>query len=612
MTVKFLPRSQLLLFAVFLEGLAVFCSILLINLSLPAVTFSTAIGAMVLVNFLHAQLISDLRHLRFFEIVAVPSLAGVIGSRSSNIAQSPWLNIWPCLPLLVICARTLEATGMTVSTEAFSTTYLLLAWTLAAPVGWFLLDGLRWRLYAARQSLSARYRPGIRLSVIGSYYACIDNFHWQSVGEEAVNAAYVAVWTSKVFYEVGTSLTRTTSSAALANVLSALLAATVSSYVSLFGFCWIVGHIYREISSKWLSSVDVILTSPQLSAQEMQRFDFSGHLFVFAYQGNLLVDPANSSSIDPLTRLLAFLLLYRLAQIPDHVRAYSHAISVEGTGPRQYYARALIEGAITPCLLGLALLPRVWRVTNAPTDLLSAVWNRNISTGFPAEFELWLHSETLFSAGDLVVAVIVAGLSTIAYPRQQVTDEAGISAHFWHGYLGTVDYGSKVYSQIVRELAGIIVHFVIMTLMFEHLWRVTVTDEQDATMLGWYEVVNFLVYFGRYADGNVRFSYTTQHGIVSDAVCSYKCVIRELPSPDEEAHKAWEDCCGICYDNEEDRLKLCVFPCLHFFHRDCIGEWLKMRMVCPMCMRKVWFDRGSVKMDNMVAPPADPPLPVTD
>ena len=206
--------------------------------------------------------------------------------------------------------------------------------------------------------------------------------------------------------------------------------------------------------------------------------------------------------------------------------------------------------------------------------------------------------------------MIVAALSTIAYPRQHVSeDSVSTSAHLWHGYLGTVDYGSKVWSQIVRELAGIIVHFVIMTLMFEQLWRISVGDEKDSKMMGWTEMVNF---FGRYADGNVRFSYTTQHGIVSDAVCSYKCVIRELPSPDEEAHKAWEDRCGICYDNEEDRLKLCVFPCVHFFHRACIGEWLKMRMVCPMCMRKVWFDKGAVKMDNIeVAPPEQAPLSLT-
>ena len=112
MIVKFLPRSQLLLFAVSLECLIVFSGILLIHLSLPTVSFTTAIGAMILINFLHAQLISDIRHLRFFEIVAVPSLAEAIGSRSSNIAKSPWLNIWPCLPLLVILARSVETTGI--------------------------------------------------------------------------------------------------------------------------------------------------------------------------------------------------------------------------------------------------------------------------------------------------------------------------------------------------------------------------------------------------------------------------------------------------------------------------------------------------------------------
>ena len=173
----------------------------------------------------------------------------------------------------------------------------------------------------------------------------------------------------------------------------------------------------------------------------------------------------------------------------------------------------------------------------------------------------------------------------------------GETSHFWHRYLAKVDFGSKVWQQVVRELIGIFIHLIIMAFMFEQLWRSLTTV--DAPVMGWVDLMNFAVYFGRYADGNIRFSYTTQHGITSDVVCSYRCVMKELPSPTEVVFAEWKDVCCICQASEEDRLALCAFPCSHFFHRDCIECWLKTKMACPMCMRTVWLDNGVVKMDNM-------------
>ena len=175
----------------------------------------------------------------------------------------------------------------------------------------------------------------------------------------------------------------------------------------------------------------------------------------------------------------------------------------------------------------------------------------------------------------------------------------GESSHFWHRYLACVDYGSKVWLQVIRETAGFFVHLVIMGFMFDQLWR-SQTEPDTTAVMGWPELMNFAVYFGRYTDNSMRISAVLQYGITSDVVCSYRCVIRELPAPEEQAFREWgDDKCCICQSPEDDRLALCAFPCDHFFHRDCIKDWLKTRMSCPLCQRAVWLENGVVKMDNL-------------
>ena len=60
--------------------------------------------------------------------------------------------------------------------------------------------------------------------------------------------------------------------------------------------------------------------------------------------------------------------------------------------------------------------------------------------------------------------------------------------------------------------------------------------------------------------------------------------------------------CGICFEPvvSIDPTSTTEFKCHHFFHNQCIGEWLEKRSSCPLCRRLV--DRITIDIaDTIVA-----------
>ena len=54
-----------------------------------------------------------------------------------------------------------------------------------------------------------------------------------------------------------------------------------------------------------------------------------------------------------------------------------------------------------------------------------------------------------------------------------------------------------------------------------------------------------------------------------------------------------EDKCTVCQEQYEPSDVLLQLPCKHWFHSDCIAQWLRASKMCPVCMGEVEDDTGA-------------------
>lgn len=45
--------------------------------------------------------------------------------------------------------------------------------------------------------------------------------------------------------------------------------------------------------------------------------------------------------------------------------------------------------------------------------------------------------------------------------------------------------------------------------------------------------------------------------------------------------------CTVCYTEYEQDDELRTLPCLHYYHRECIDQWLLHHRLCPICKHVV-------------------------
>ncbi|XP_063067273.1 RING finger protein 122 [Engraulis encrasicolus] len=57
-----------------------------------------------------------------------------------------------------------------------------------------------------------------------------------------------------------------------------------------------------------------------------------------------------------------------------------------------------------------------------------------------------------------------------------------------------------------------------------------------------------------------------------------------------------EETCVVCLEDFIIKDELGVLPCQHTFHKRCLGKWLQVRGVCPMCNH---FINGPRERDSL-------------
>lgn len=63
-------------------------------------------------------------------------------------------------------------------------------------------------------------------------------------------------------------------------------------------------------------------------------------------------------------------------------------------------------------------------------------------------------------------------------------------------------------------------------------------------------------------------------------------LLRACPSmPGTAAHPVRR--CAVCRLEFERDDEVRLLPCKHYYHPECVGEWLKHNKTCPVCSKEV-------------------------
>jgi hypothetical protein len=76
----------------------------------------------------------------------------------------------------------------------------------------------------------------------------------------------------------------------------------------------------------------------------------------------------------------------------------------------------------------------------------------------------------------------------------------------------------------------------------------------------------------------------------NENVDDIKDIINQLPvNTLKDVNKLNEENkrCVICYENFKNNDNIIYLPCFHFFHQNCIINWIKKKPSCPLCKIKI-------------------------
>ena len=64
-------------------------------------------------------------------------------------------------------------------------------------------------------------------------------------------------------------------------------------------------------------------------------------------------------------------------------------------------------------------------------------------------------------------------------------------------------------------------------------------------------------------------------------------LLEEVNVTEKILEKKEQEECAICLGDFELNEKICYLPCFHFFHAECIKDYIKKKPICPICNHKV-------------------------
>ncbi|KAG7673122.1 hypothetical protein Ndes2526B_g05303 [Nannochloris sp. 'desiccata'] len=76
-----------------------------------------------------------------------------------------------------------------------------------------------------------------------------------------------------------------------------------------------------------------------------------------------------------------------------------------------------------------------------------------------------------------------------------------------------------------------------------------------------------------------------------EVCCGSGSALGELKKEEEEEQQ--EEQCAVCRVEFEAEDKVKKLPCGHYYHPECVGQWLQQKKICPQCSREVTLDGGS-------------------
>ncbi|GAU93930.1 hypothetical protein RvY_05788-3 [Ramazzottius varieornatus] len=402
---------------------------------------------------------------------------------------------------------------------------------------------------------------------------------WVSVNEEMINKAYALVFLGHWANSIAPVVYHHGIQAVVAAAPEAFVQSATTSWISLFGLCWVLACLYHKVMTLWFRSMQIGFTAAQERDHAALKFELSGCFYLFLWLGDVL-DMDRQLTVIHVSRMMFFFVLFKLATIPSVSGQVAQTQALEGSGSGLNYSKYVVEGSIVPAALGIFLLDRVWRAPLVVEPVIHGTWMTDKTSLFPSDFEMWMHGETFFCSVDLAFQSLHTAVNSVAAYGHL---EADYSAPLCHILMEKTDWLFKLWSLFLRHILNIVLQCFTLTLLWENR-----TDVFYVSFMYFFRIFNCMEYLHEASVG----------GVSGQFFCWSRCVIKALVLPTESQFAEWNDRCSICQLEDEDHQLFCTFPCGHIFHRECIEQWLKVRMCCPLCMRGIRFRHGRIKMDK--------------